>query len=36
MMIIGKQFFSLYILFLQNLLNPDHVTSHIKSILIEE
>ena len=36
MMITSKQFLSLYILFLQNLLNPDHVTSHVKSILIEE
>ena len=36
MMITSKQFLSLYILFLQNLLNPDQVTSHVKSILIEE
>jgi len=32
----GKQFLSLYILFVQNLLNPDHITNHVKSILIEE
>jgi len=36
MIITSKQFLGLYILFLQNLLNPDHVTSHEKSILIEE
>jgi len=36
MIITSKQFLSLYILFLQNLLNPDHITSHVKSILIEE
>ena len=35
-MVTDQQFLTLYILFLQNLLNPNHVTSHVKSISIEE
>jgi len=31
-----KQFLSLYTLFFKTFLTPDHVTSHTKSILIEE